>query len=225
MRQVNRYFRFAKISEAGFRHLLRCFALDLSAAQTAKMTGISVRSVNPIFQWLREKLAQECEKLSPFRGDLEADASHFGARRARGRRGRGTAGKTIVFGLLKRDDKVYTQIMSNVSRAAPQAVIRNHASFDSTIRTDGWSGCDGLIDLGYERHFGVHDGDSEFAVGPNPIDGIESFWGFAEHRSTKFHGVNRSTFPLHLKETEFRFNPRNDDLYKTLLSLLRKNPL
>jgi transposase-like protein len=143
----------------------------------------------------------------------------------RGRRGRGAAGKTIVFGLLKRDDKVYTQIMSNVSRAAPQAVIRNHASFDSTIRTDGWSGCDGLIDLGYERHFGVHDGDSEFAVGPNPIDGIESFWGFAEHRSTKFHGVNRSTFPLHLKETEFRFNPRNDDLYKTLLSLLRKNPL
>lgn len=43
MQQVNRYFRFAKISEARFRHLLRCFALDLSATQTAKMTGISVR--------------------------------------------------------------------------------------------------------------------------------------------------------------------------------------
>jgi len=89
MQQVNRYFRFAKISEARFRQLLRCFALDLSASQTAKMTGISVRSVNPIFQRLREKLAQECEKLSPFSGDLEADESYFGPHRVRGKRGRG----------------------------------------------------------------------------------------------------------------------------------------
>jgi hypothetical protein len=138
MQQVNRYFRFAKISEARFRHLLRCFALDLSATQTAKMTGISVRSVNPIFQRLREKLAQECEKISPFSGDLEADESYFGPHRVRGKRGRGAARKTIVFGLLKRDDKVYTQIMSNLSRAALQAVIRNHASFDSRFtRTVG----------------------------------------------------------------------------------------
>jgi len=31
MVERNRYFRFAKISEAKFRHLLRCFALDLTA--------------------------------------------------------------------------------------------------------------------------------------------------------------------------------------------------
>ncbi|MGD0158632.1 MAG: IS1595 family transposase, partial [Terracidiphilus sp.] len=31
--------------------------------------------------------------------------------------------------------------------------------------------------------------------------------------------------PLHLKETEFRFNHRNDDIYKLLLSILRKDPL
>ncbi|HEY1256971.1 MAG TPA: IS1595 family transposase [Terracidiphilus sp.] len=225
MQQVNRYFRFAKISEAKFRHLLRCFALDLSATQTARMTGISVRSVNPIFQRLREKLAQECEKISPFSGDLEADESYFGPHRVRGRRGRGAGRKTIVFGLLKRDDKVYTQIMTNLSRAALQAVIRGHAELDSTIHTDGWSGYDGLVDLGYARHFRVYHGDDEFAVGPNHINGIESFWGFAKHRLTKFHGVSKSTFPLHLKETEFRFNHRKDDLYKVLLSLLRKDPL
>ncbi|PJK04732.1 IS1595 family transposase, partial [Lysobacteraceae bacterium NML71-0210] len=32
-------------------------------------------------------------------------------------------------------------------------------------------------------------------------------------------------FELHLKETEFRFNHRNLDLYKTLLKLLRNDPL
>jgi hypothetical protein len=30
---------------------------------------------------------------------------------------------------------------------------------------------------------------------------------------------------LHLKESEFRFNRRHDDLYKVLLQLLRPHPL
>ena len=82
---------------------LRCFALDMTATQTAQMTGISLRSTNQIFLRLREKFFQECEKNSPFAGGLEADESYFGPRRVRGKRGRGAAGKTIVFGLLKRD--------------------------------------------------------------------------------------------------------------------------
>jgi transposase len=55
--------------------------------------------------------------------------------------------------------------------------------------------------------------------------GIESFWSYAKHRLIKFKGVARSTFLLHLKETEFRFNHRNDDLYKTLLKSLGDNPI
>jgi transposase len=78
MAQVNRYFRFAKIFEAKFRTLLRCFALDLSATQTASMTGISVRSVNLIFLRLRQRLARECKQHSPLKGNLEADESYFG---------------------------------------------------------------------------------------------------------------------------------------------------
>ncbi|MEO6817359.1 MAG: IS1595 family transposase, partial [Edaphobacter sp.] len=33
------------------------------------------------------------------------------------------------------------------------------------------------------------------------------------------------TFYLHLKESEFRFNQRQNNLYKVLLSFLRKDPL
>ncbi len=39
-------------------------------------------------------------------GTFELDKSYFGARRVRGKRGCGAAGKTPVFGLLKRDGKV-----------------------------------------------------------------------------------------------------------------------
>jgi hypothetical protein len=78
MTGVNRYYRFSKISEAKFRSLLRCFALDMTATQTARMSGISLRSVNHIYLRLREKLAKECEIKSPFAGELEADESYFG---------------------------------------------------------------------------------------------------------------------------------------------------
>ena len=44
------------------------------------------------------------------------------------------------------------------------------------------------------------------------------------NRLTQFHGVRRDKFELHLKETEFRFNHRHLDLYKTLLKLLRDDP-
>jgi transposase-like protein len=225
MAQLNRYFNFAKISEAKFRILLRCFALDLSATQTAQMTRLSVRSVNPIFLRLRQRLAQECERYSPFKGNLEADESYFGPRRVRGKRGRGAGAKTIVFSLLKRDDSVYTEIVPNVTKATLREAIRGHSDLESVIHTDGWSGYDGLVDLGYERHHRVNHSNNEFTHGSNHINGIESFWGYAKHRLTKFHGVNRRTFPLHLKETEFRFNHRHLDLYKVLLSLLRKEPL
>jgi transposase len=225
MRGVNRYLRFAKISETRFRTLLRCFALDLTATQTAQMTGVSVRSVNPLFLRLRKRLAEECRRCSPFQGELEADESYFGPRRVRGRRGRGAGGKTIVFGLLKRGDQVYTEIVPNASKATLQAIIRGKADLESVLHTDGWRGYDGLVEIGYDKHRRVNHGDNEFALGPNHINGIESFWSFAKHRLSKFHGVSKSTFPLHLKETEFRFNQRKKNLYKLLLSILRKEPL
>ena len=162
---------------------------------------------------------------SPFAGDLEADESYFGPRRVRGRRGRGAGGKTIVLGLLKRDDQVYTEIAPNASKATLQAIIRGKASLESVLHTDRWRGYDGLIDLGFDKHMRVNHGDNEFALGPNHINGIESFWSYAKHRLAKFHGVKKSIFHLHLKKTEFRFNQRKNNLYKVLLSILRKDPL
>jgi transposase-like protein len=51
---------------------------------------------------------------SPFNnGEVEVDESYFGPHRGRGKRGRGASGKTIVFGLLKRDDQVYTEIVTS----------------------------------------------------------------------------------------------------------------
>ena len=65
----------------------------------------------------------------------------------------------------------------------------------------------------------------EFARGNFHIDGIESFWSYAKRKLAKFNGVPRQTFHLHLKECEFRFNHREENLSDRILTLLRENPL
>ena len=225
MKRVNKYYRSAKISEAKFRQILRCFDEDLTASSTARLTGVSVRSVNSIFLKLRKRMAELCDAEPLLNGTVEVDESYFGPHRIKGKRGRGAGGKTIVFGILKRGDRVWTQIVPDAKKRTLQRVIRGKVSLDSIVHTDGWVGYDGLVDVGYAKHFRVRHGENEFADRSNHINGIESFWSFAKHHLARFKGVPRHTFYLHLKESEFRFNHRHQNLYKLLLRILREDPL
>jgi transposase len=159
---------------------------------------------------------------------VEADESYFGPRRVRGRRGRGAGRKTIVFGLLKRGGRVYTQIVPDVSRKTLMQVIEGKVAKDAVMYTDGFKSYDGLVDWGRRHHYRVSHCDNEFvepANRRNHINGIESFWGYAKNRLVKFQGIMGDDFYLHLKECEFRFNMRGEDMYRFLLAEFRKRPL
>ena len=226
MQRLNRYYRRSRIAEAKFRLLARHFALDLCAADAAQLTGISHRSVITIFGKIRQRIAEECERQSPFKnGEVEVDESYFGPHRVRGKRGRGAGRKTIVFGLLKRDGKVYTEVVPDCKKATSQAIIRGRVPADAVTHSDTWRGYDGLVDVGYAKHFRVNHARGEFARGASHVNGSESFWSFAKRRLQKFNGVPAETFYLHLKECEWRFNCRSKNLYLELLGLLRQHPL
>ena len=70
-----------------------------------------------------------------------------------------------MFGLLKRDGLVYTEIVPNCEKPTLQGVIRGHIAPDTVIHSDGWRGYDGLVDIGFDKHFRVHHGANEFACG------------------------------------------------------------
>jgi transposase len=222
----NKYFFRAKISDEKFRMVLRLFCLDIEAKKVAEFTGLNRGTVNNIFGKLRERIAEICEAESPFEnGEIELDESYFGARRVRGKRGRGAQGKTPVFGILKRGNKVYTQIVKRCSISELMPIIQGRTDTNSVVYTDGFKTYDGLVNYGYKRHYRVYHGDNEFANGNNHINGIENFWGLCKVRLAKFRGMNKKTFYLHIKECEFRYNLRNQNLYLFLLNELRKNKL
>ena len=69
--------------------------------------------MNRYFNIIRQKIFEESLKETEKEiGYFELDESYFGAKRVRGKRGRSVACKTPVFGLLKRDEKVFTQAFS-----------------------------------------------------------------------------------------------------------------
>ena len=222
---LNKYVKRSRISEAKFREVVKLFSLDLEADQVSKITLLSRNTINKYFRAFRIRIVDYCNIDSPYSGEIEVDESYFGARRVRGKRGRGAYGKTIVFGLLKREGKVYTEIVPDVKRATLQAIIRGKVDISSVIHSDGWRGYNGLVDVGYDKHFRVHHGKNEFVRGNSHINGIESFWSYAKIRLVKFRGIDKKNFNLHLKECEFRFNNRGEDLYKLLLQIFRNEPL
>ena len=214
-------FRMAHISRVKQRLLVKCFASDLTAVRAARMSGLNVNTTERYWRLFRSALVQECKAMAKQSGIIEVDESYFGARRVKGRRGRGAHGKTIVFGLFKRKGNVYTEIVPDCSRATLQAVIRGRAFLQSVINSDGWRGCDGLVDIGYEKHLRVEHGANEFSRGSAHINGIESFWAFAKTRLARFRGISKNSFSLYLKECEWRFNHRSSNSYKLLLKLFK----
>jgi len=44
------------------------------------------------------------------------------------------------------------------------------------------------------------------------INGIEGFWSFAKHWLYQYRDINQAYFPLYLKEVEWQFNHRNENL-------------
>jgi transposase-like protein len=226
MKRKNKYYNRSRISEHKFRQVLKYFCADLTADQIASLTNLNRNTINKILTLIRVRILEISNLQStPLIGQIEVDESYFGARRVRGRRGRGAKGKIIVFGLLKRGDKVYTEIVDDCSAATLQSIIRGKTSIDSVIHSDGWRGYNGLVDFGYKKHFRVYHSKDEFARGSSHINGIESFWGYAKTRLVKFKGMDKNMFKYHLKECEFRFNNRKQNLYEILLKEFRNRPL
>jgi len=220
----NKYFKRSHISEAKFRKILKCFANDFDSYSTSELTSISRHSIQKYFQKLR-KYSVNLLDNTKFSGEVEVDESYFGARRVRGKRGRGAGQKVLVLGILKRGGNVYTQIIPRATRANIMPVIQGKVLDETTVHTDGWKSYDGLIDVNNFKHYRVYHSKDEFVRGKSHINGIESFWSFVKRRMRKQNGVRKDKFLLHLKESEWRWNHRNDNLYKILLNNLRKNPL
>jgi len=196
--------------------ILYYFYLEISARRAANELDIDYKTVQSRFMDFRRCIynccLQEARKLN---GELELDESYFGGKR-KGNRGRGAKNKAIVFGILERKGKIYTVIVQNVDANTLMNEIKNKTKKGSVFYTDGWKSYASLNQYGKHN---IIDHDKELVNNHNQINGIEGFWSFAKERFHKYHGISKTNYPFYIKEMEFRFNHRNENVYKLLVDI------
>ena len=183
--------------------LIELFVAGSTARTAAQLVSINKTTASYYFHRLRKLIYDNSDHLEMFAGEVEVDESYFGGRR-KGKRGRGAGGKVPVFGLLKRNGKVYSVIIPDAKSDTLLPIIREKVKPDSIVYTDTFRSYNAL-DVSEFKHYRINH-SKLFAKKHNHINGIENFWNQAKRHMRKFNGISRGNFHLFLKECEWRFN-------------------
>lgn len=221
----NKYVRRAKISEYKFRKMVKCFAADMSATQIAEVIDVNRNTVNRYLNEIRARMVEFCEQYAPFQQEYHEEQELLQTEPCIANLS--TDAPTLKekistsLGFLKRRGKVYVDMLATSVASKIQLLTSNDkkiVSNDVTIHAVDVQEEYGLIAVGY-------DNDKSLVNKPSYVDDLERFWRFAKERTSKFQGVAKHKFYFHLKECEFRFNFRNDNLYSVILQLLSAKPI
>jgi transposase len=195
--------RKSRLSWYKQHRLIELFVAGVTARTAASLVDVNIKTAISYFHRLRLLIYEQSEHLELLDGEVEADESYFGGKR-KGKRGRGAVGKVPVFGLLKRNGKVFTVVIPDAKETTLMPIIRQKVKPDSLVYTDTWRSYNAL-DVSEFKHYRINH-SKLFADKQNHINGIENFWNQAKRHLRRFNGIPKEQFHLFLKECEWRFN-------------------
>jgi len=209
-----RWLNKLRISCKEWLWIIKLFELELSTRKIAQQIGLSYPTVLKAVNLIRAAIvAHSPDSYELLSGEVEMDEAYFGGRR-KGKRGRGAANKTPVFGILERNGIVKVEVIKDVTAQTLLNLTVKTVRRGSIVYTDKFRSYDSLMFCGY-RHIKINH-KKLFASGKVYINGVEGFWSYAKERLIKFHGISKEKFPLYLKEMEFRYNNKDKIIFNIL---------
>jgi transposase len=209
-------------------YLMTSTRCGISAKQLERELGVTYKTAWRMAKEIRQKFMNQSDE--PFGGDVpvEADESYFGGKahnmhRAKRERlgGRGTAGKTAVFGMLERRGKVVAVTVPNVSTVDLMSRIQEKVIPASIIYTDEMSAYNPLTQKGY-MHERVNHSEKVYVSGDVHTNTIEGFWSLTKRGiSGVYHSVSSKHLQGYLNEYAWRYLNRDDGRALFELVLLR----
>ncbi len=113
--------------------------------------------------------------------------------------------------------EVYTKVVRRVTADELMAHIKKHTRKEPIYYTDTFRSYNSL--RCWSKHHRLNHGKTFARRGKNHINDIEGFWSFAKHILYNYRGVYKYHFPMYLKEVEYRFNHRKENLFKRFLDI------
>jgi len=212
----NRYYKHSKLDEIRFQKILELFSQDITAVECAKQTGVNVRSVNSIYLKLRDRIAQWCESNASGTPGLHASRNSSTEPTDVQVSAYLNSASDGVIGiyLYLMEEQVYCALMNSASPSEP------------AVNEEGnWREYPIGIDVRRDMRLKIKNATFQNAHSAGDVERIESFGHFLRLRLTKFKGLRREKFFFHLKESEYRYNHRNEDLNALLLGMLGETPI
>jgi transposase len=217
----NQYYWHSRISEEKFCRIVRCFADDLTVTETSRKVGLTRKSVNNIFLKIRRCI---CKNYRPIRHlhfpKTKYGKNKFAVASELSLSGLEKTGVPVVFCavfddnlsvqvdiIYASDPKVFTALENELLKSkAP--IIQDFGFSDAHL-----NGIQGLYFAAPTLRVEEHKRS------------VNRFREFAAQRLKKFKGIRMNMLIYHLKESEWKFNNQNNDLYSLLLEMLRKSQI
>jgi transposase-like protein len=216
LKNKNKYIHRSKISEAKLREIIKYFSLDIEANKAAVLASLNRNTINRHYMLIRKRISEFCEEEGRRLGMAFA------------KYGCGAAGSaSMVFGICLNKDKIYTEFMHlDVLTNDHNALTSKQEldNFSNSCTNSRWKDYRAVVYYNCGRYIRNNSNieSSNLTTDPKACD---LFWGYTKSRLMKFKGISKSTLYYHIKECEFRFNHRNENLYKLLLKIMRQNRL
>jgi len=179
------------------------------AKELQRQLGVTYKTAWRMGHEIRKYMAQ-VDGDDGLSGHVEVDETYVGGRRVGGgRKGRGTPGKTIVFGMLQRGGNVMTRVVRDVRLKTLEAHILANVEKGSEISTDEMLSYNRLRLHGYDHDTVIHS-RKQWRKGKTSLNGLEGFWSMIKRsiRGTHVH-VSAKHAPKYLGEFEYRYNMRH----------------
>jgi transposase len=176
------------------------------AKELQRQLGVTYKTAWRMGHEIRKHMAA-VDGDDPLSGTVEIDETLVGGHRP-GKRGRGAAGKTIMFGMVERNGEVITKVVPNFRKRTLEPIIESGVEPGSTVYTDEMASYQDLGAKGY-GHEVVHHGAGEYAVGACHVNTMEGYWSRLKNsiRGTHVH-VSGKHLQKYAGEFEYRYNRR-----------------
>jgi transposase-like protein len=202
----------------------------ISSHELGRAIGVTQKSA--WFMNHRIRLAMQVGSFDKLDGEVEADETFIGGKarnmhksvRARKITGRGTAGKTVVAGVIQRGGNVRASVVVNTGSPVLHAHVREYVAAGAALYSDLHPGYNGL-EADYAHQ--TVDHAVQYVDGRVHTNTMENFWSLLKRG---LHGTYVSVEPFHLfrylDERLFTFNERGlSDLqrfHKVLMAVAGK---
>ena len=196
----------------------------VSAKELQRQLGVTYKCAWRMGHEIRKHMAA-VDGEDPLSGTVEVDETYVGGIR-KGKRGRGAAGKTVLFGMMEKDGDVMTKVVPNVRRVTLHPIIAENVEVGTEIHSDELRTYGHLGMNGYD-HKSVNHGGGEYVSEEGAhVNGIEGYWSQLKRSISATHvHVSAKHLENYSKEFEYRFNSRKnpDQMFPELLGTFPKS--